>query len=127
MKNISITRKLNYLQNRLNNPSTIISKMVNRLSDYLHKTDLNSFFHTISLMEVEKKKTVTKVLKEFKKEEVLATPTEEKFLNYILENTNIDLTEEEKEIFIKKVMEKIIIPLHDRYLGIFKNKSYNFS
>ena len=72
MKNISITRKLNYLQNRLNNPNTMISKMVKKLADYLHKTDLNSFFHTISLMEVEKKEIVTKVLKEYKKQEVLS-------------------------------------------------------
>ena len=127
MKNISITRKLNYLQNRLNNPNTMISKMVKKLSDNLHKTDLNSFFHTISLMEVEKKETVTKVLKEYKKQEVLATPTEKKFLNYILENVNIDLTEEEKELFITNVMEKIIIPLHDKYIIDLFNQSQVFS
>ena len=127
MENINITRKLNYLQNRLNNPNTMISKMVKKLSDYLHKTDLNSFFHTISLMEVEKKETVTKVLKEYKKQEVLATPTEKKFLNYILENVNIDLTEEEKELFITKVMEKIIIPLHDKYIIALFNQNQFFS
>ena len=127
MENINITRKLNYLQNRLNNPNTMISKMVKKLSDYLHKTDLNSFFHTISLMEVEKKETVTKVLKEYKKQEILATPTEKKFLNYILENVNIDLTEEEKELFITKVMEKIIIPLHDKYIIALFNQNQVFS
>ena len=127
MENINITRKLNYLQNRLNNPNTMISKMVKKLSDNLHKTDLNSFFHTISLMDVEKKETVTKVLKEYKKQEVLATPTEKKFLNYILENVNIDLTEEEKELFITKVMEKIIIPLHDKYIIALFNQNQVFS
>ena len=127
MENINITRKLNYLQNRLNNPNTMISKMVKKLADYLHKTDLNSFFHTISLMEVEKKEIVTKVLKEYKKQEVLATPTEKKFLNYILENVNIDLTEEEKELFITKVMEKIIIPLHDKYIIALFNQNQVFS
>lgn len=127
MENISITKKLKYLQDRLNNPNTMISKMVKKLSDYLHKTNLNSFFHTISLMEVEKKETVTKVLKEFKKQEILATPTEEKFLNYILENVNIDLTEEEKELFITKVMEKIIIPLHDEYIIDLFNQNQVFS
>src|SRR5699024_9614227 len=94
----------------------IVSWIVSRLSKYLDEVDLDSFFHTISLMEVEKKEVVSKVLKEFKKEEVLAGPTEEKFLNYILENVNIDLTEEEKELFVTEVMKKIIISLHDRYL-----------
>ena len=129
MENISITRKLKYLQERLNNPSTtIISKMVDKLSNYLHKTDLNSFFHIISRMNIEKKETVSKVLKEFRKQEILASPTEEKFLNYILENVNIDLTEEEeKEIFITKVMEKIIIPLHDKYIINLFNQNQIFS
>ena len=89
MENISITRKLKYLQGRLNDLSTImISRMVFQLSEYLNKADLDSFFHTINLMEVEKKEVVTKVLKEFRKQEVLASPTEEKFLHYLLEKVN---------------------------------------
>ena len=128
MENISITRKIKYLQSRLNDLSTVmISRMVHQLSEYLNKTDLDSFFHTISLMEVEKKEPVTKVLKEFKKNEVLASTTEEKFLNYILENVNIDLTEEEKELFITKVMEKIIIPLHEKYIRSLFEQGIVFS
>lgn len=124
MENISIAKKLQYYNSRLSNPSTsIVSWIVSRLSKYLDETDLDSFFHTISLMEVEKKEVVSKVLKEFKKEEVLAGPTEEKFLNYILENVNIDLTEEEKELFVTEVMKKIIIPLHDRYfVSLFEQR-----
>lgn len=124
MENISIAKKLQYYNSRLSNPSTsIVSWMVSRLSKYLDEVDLDSFFHTISLMEVEKKEVVSKVLKEFKKEEVLAGPTEEKFLNYILENVNIDLTEEEKELFVTEVMKKIIIPLHDRYfVSLFEQR-----
>lgn len=107
MKDINITRKLKYINSHQSDLSTtMISRKVNQLSNYLHKIDLNSFFHTINLMEIEKKEPVTKVLKEFKKKEVLVSPTEEKFLNYILENVNIDLTEEEKELFITKVMGK---------------------
>ena len=56
MENISITKKLQYYNSRLSNPSTsIVSWMVSRLSKYLDEVDLDSFFHTISLMEVEKK------------------------------------------------------------------------
>lgn len=124
MENISIAKKLQYYNSRLSNPSTsIVSWIVSRLSKYLDEVDLDSFFHTISLMEVEKKEVVSKVLKEFKKEEVLAGPSEEKFLNYILENVNIDLTEEEKELFVTEVMKKIIIPLHDRYfVSLFEQR-----
>ena len=69
MENISIAKKLQYYNSRLSNPSTsIVSWMVSRLSKYLDEADLDSFFHTISLMEVEKKEVVSKVLKEFKKE-----------------------------------------------------------
>ena len=128
MENISITRKLKYLQSRLNDLSTImISRIVFQLSEYLNKTDLDSFFHTINLMEVEKKEVVTKVLKEFRKQEVLASPTEEKFLHYLLEKVNIDLAEEEKEVFITKVMEKIIIPLHEKYMRSLFNQGVVFS
>lgn len=128
MENISIAKKLQYYNSRLSNPSTsIVSWMVSRLSKYLDEADLDSFFHTISLMEVEKKEVVSKVLKEFKKEEILAGPTEEKFLHYVLGNVNIDLTEEEKELFITKVMEKIIIPLHDKYIIALFNQNQFFS
>ncbi len=128
MENISITRKLKYLQSRLNDLSTImISRIVFQLSEYLNKTDLDSFFHTINLMEVEKKEVVTKFLKEFRKQEVLASPTEEKFLHYLLEKVNIDLAEEEKEVFITKVMEKIIIPLHEKYMRSLFNQGVVFS
>ena len=45
MENISITRKIKYLQSRLNDLSTVmISRMVHQLSEYLNKTDLDSFF-----------------------------------------------------------------------------------
>ena len=128
MKDINITRKLKYINSHQSDLSTtMISRKVNQLSNYLHKIDLNSFFHTINLMEIEKKEPVTKVLKEFKKKEVLVSPTEEKFLNYILENVNIDLTEEEKELFITKVMEKIIIPLHDKYMRSLFEQGVVFS
>lgn len=128
MKDINITRKLKYINSHQSDLSTtMISRKVNQLSNYLHKIDLNSFFHTINLMEIEKKEPVTKVLKEFKKKEVLVSPTEEKFLNYILENVNIDLTEEEKELFITKVMEKIIIPLHDKYMRSLLEQGVVFS
>ena len=128
MENISIKIKLKYLQGRLNDLIIImISRMVFQLSEYLNKADLDSFFHTINLMEVEKKEVVTKVLKEFRKQEVLASPTEEKFLHYLLEKVNIDLAEEEKELFITKVMEKIIIPLHEKYMRSLFNQGVVFS
>ena len=128
MKNISITKKLNYLQNRLNDLSTtMISRMVNQLSNYLHEIDVNSFWHAISLMEVEKKEAVTTVLNDFKTKKIFVCPTEEKFLHYLLEKVHIDLTEEEKERFIIKVIESILMPLHVEYIRRLFDETLDFS
>ena len=46
MKDINITRKLKYINSHQSDLSTtMISRKVNQLSNYLHKIDLNSFFH----------------------------------------------------------------------------------
>lgn len=124
LKNISITKKLNHFQNPLNDLSTtMISRIVNQLSNYLHET----FWQAISLMKAEKKEAVTTVLNDFKAKKIFLYPTEEKFLHFLLEKVNIDLTEEEKERFIIKVIESILMPLHDEYIRRLFDETLDFS
>lgn len=123
----SIMQKLNNFQEHLNNNEVIALGIVRRISKYLDMYGEASIFNKMSLIEIEKKEFIEKILKDYEEQEVMVTPLEEKFLHYIIEEVNIDLDEEEQEIFIKSVMDKIIKPLHNSYTSQILDQEAVFS